>query len=110
MAEILFNKTITLTDGGPPVVEDVNVAQNIEGAWSLIAQPVDSGPANPTNLELARLFMDKAEQLVAPGALTDNVLNTFDQTVVFTRLRVTLTPGATAPDGGVRLQLVGTRR
>lgn len=110
MAEVLFNTTITtLTDGGPPVVTDFNVAQNIEGNWTLAIRPNDSGPADPTSVKIDRLILGEADELVATVAMTDNQLNLFDQAETFTRLRVTLTPGATAPDGGVDVQLIGNR-
>jgi len=110
MAEVLFNDVVTLVDGGPAVSRDVNISQDIEGPWAVVAMPVDSGPGTPVNIVIDRLFMGVAKNLVASTPLTNNVPNAFDRTEVATRVRVSLTPGVTAPDGGVRLQLVGTRR
>ncbi len=107
MSEILFNKTIALEDGGPAVVTEFNVAQDVAGPWSVLALSVGGG--NNVTLKLDRLLLGEADELVAPGAIVADVLSVFDETVAFTRLRVTLTPGVTAPTGGVKLQLLGTR-
>ena len=88
---------------------DIPVIPSLHTPWELIAIPTD-GAANPAvALTLSRVVGGVAEELVAAGDLTDNIVNTFSRTELVTRLRVFLNPGATPPDGGLRLQLVGTR-
>ena len=108
MSEATFNTVVSLE---PSTAKVIDVPVQGSPPWSLVAIPVDSGGANQTNIAFSvkEGGVVEATPLQASTGLTDNQPNRFQQTVVVTRLAVTLTPGATPPDGGVRLQIVGSR-
>jgi len=110
MSEVFYNRVFTpaeLVDAG--ITVDILVPPALHTPWEIIAIPTDAGGNPVVALTLSRVVGGVAEQLVAPASLTDNIVNTFSRTELAAKLRVFLDPGATPPDGGLRLQLLGTR-